>query len=70
MFAATDTDFAPWYVAVSDDKRRARLNIIQHILAQVPYKDPPREKVKLPKRRAPGPYKEAGYPFKYVPQAK
>ena len=48
MFAATDTAFAPWYVARTDDKRRARLNIITHLLEQVPYKDVPREKVKLP----------------------
>ena len=37
MFAATDTGFAPWYVARSDDKRRARLNIISHILSRIPY---------------------------------
>src|SRR5207342_3562889 len=44
MFAATDTDFAPWFVARSDDKRRARLNIIRHLLSRIPYKDAPREK--------------------------
>ena len=53
MFAATDTAWAPWYVARSDDKRRARLNIISHILSRIPYQSPPREKVKLPKRKAP-----------------
>ena len=41
MFAATDTDFAPWYVARSDDKKRARLNIITHLLDQIPYKELP-----------------------------
>ena len=51
MFAATDTAWAPWFVAHSDDKRRARLNIISHLLARIPYKSPPREKVKLPKRK-------------------
>ena len=51
MFAATDTAWAPWYVARSDDKRRARLNIISHILSRIPYQSPPREKVKLPKRK-------------------
>jgi len=51
MFAATDTEWAPWYVAHSDDKRRARLNIIEHILNQIPYKKVPHDKVKLPKRR-------------------
>ena len=50
----------------SDDKRRARLNIITHILDQVPYKSAPREKVKLPKRQKPGDYKEPDYPYKYV----
>jgi len=50
MFAASDTSFAPWYVARSDDKRRVRLNIISHLLEKIPYKNPPRDKVKLPKR--------------------
>ena len=66
MFAATDTPFAPWYVARSDDKRRARLNIISHLLSKVPYKKTPREKVELPKRQKPGGYKETDYPFKYI----
>ena len=66
MFAATDTDFAPWYVARSDDKRRARLNIITHLLEQIPYKSAPREKVKLPKRQKPGGYRESDYPFKFI----
>jgi len=66
MFAATDTRHAPWYVARSDDKRRARLNIISHLLSQVPYKSAPREKVKLPKRQKPGSYREARYPFKFI----
>jgi len=51
MFAATDTAWAPWYVARSDDKKRARLNIINHLLSKVPYEEAPREKVKLPKRQ-------------------
>ena len=59
MFAATDTDFAPWHVARSDDKKRARLNIITHLLAQVPYKELPREKVELPKRQKAGGYQRA-----------
>jgi polyphosphate kinase 2 len=53
MFAATDTAWAPWYVAKSDDKRRARLNVISHLLSRIPYKKPQREKVKLPRRKAP-----------------
>ena len=66
MFAATDTDYAPWYVARSDDKRRARLNIIAHFLDSVPYKKAPREKVKLPKRGKARGYREPDYPYKYV----
>lgn len=66
MFTATDTEFAPWYVARSDDKRRARLNIISHLLANVPYKELPRDKVVLPKRQKPGGYREPDYPFKRI----
>ena len=66
MFAATDTPFAPWYVARSDDKRRARLNIISHLLSKVPYKKAPREKIDFPKRQKPGGYKEPDYPYKYI----
>lgn len=66
MFLATDTGFAPWYVARSDDKRRARLNIISHLLDQIPYEQLPREKVTLPKRQKPGDYENPQYPFKYV----
>jgi polyphosphate kinase 2 len=68
MFAATDTPWAPWHVARSDDKRRARLNIITHLLSQIPYKDVPREKVKLPKRQKAHGYREPDYPYKYVPE--
>ncbi len=50
MFAATDTAWAPWRLVHSDDKRRARLNIIRHLLNTIPYGEVPREKVKLPKR--------------------
>ena len=42
MFAATDTPWAPWYVAHTDDKKRGRLNIITHLLSQIPY-EPPRD---------------------------
>ncbi|MGH8680788.1 MAG: polyphosphate kinase 2 [Burkholderiales bacterium] len=66
MFKATDTDFAPWYVARSDDKRQARLNIISHLLSKIPYKSAPREKVKLPKRQKPHGYREPKYPYKFV----
>jgi polyphosphate kinase 2 len=66
MFAATDLDFAPWYVARSDDKKRARLNIITHILKHIPYKELPREKVKLPPRQKAGSYKESDHPVRFV----
>jgi polyphosphate kinase 2 len=68
MFAETDTNFAPWYVARSDDKRRARLNIITHLLGRIPYKEAPREKVKLPARQKRGGYREPDYNFRYVDQ--
>ena len=67
MFAATDTAWAPWFVANSDDKKRARLNIISHLLSRIPYKEVPREKVELPKRQKPGDYVEPDYPYKFVP---
>ena len=50
MLEATDTEYAPWYIVPSDDKRRARLNCISHLLSLIPYKKVPRKKVKLPKR--------------------
>ena len=50
MFTATDTDFAPWYIVHSDDKKRARLNCISHLLSLVPYKEPQLEEVKLGRR--------------------
>jgi polyphosphate kinase 2 len=68
MFLATDTAWAPWYVARSDDKRRARLNIISHLLSKVPYKEVPHEKVKLPKRHVAAAGKQIGHQFKLVPE--
>ena len=56
MLDATDTKWAPWYILRSDDKKRARLNGIRHILSLIPYKSVPREKVKLPKRSMKGAY--------------
>jgi hypothetical protein len=50
MLTSTDTKYAPWYVVPSDDKRRARLNCISHLLGLIPYKKLPRKKVKLPDR--------------------
>ena len=65
MFAATDTAWAPWFVARSEDKKRVRLNVISHLLKQVPYKTVKTEKIRLPKRKV-GRHKAADYPFKYV----
>jgi polyphosphate kinase 2 (PPK2 family) len=56
MLKATDTEVAPWYIVRSDDKKRARLNCIAHLLSLVPYRQAPREKVKLPKRSTKGAY--------------
>jgi polyphosphate kinase len=56
MFKATDTDYAPWHIVKSDDKRRARLNCISALLDLIPYKKQPRTKVKLPKRSNKGAY--------------
>jgi polyphosphate kinase 2 len=50
MFKATDTRYAPWYIVRSDDKKRARLNCIAHLLKQIPHKKIKRPKVKLPDR--------------------
>ena len=66
MFKATDTPWAPWHVVRSDDKRRARLNLISHLLSQVPYQDLPRDEPTLPKRQKPHGYEEPDYPFKYI----
>jgi hypothetical protein len=56
MLAATDSKFAPWYIVRSDDKRKARLNCMSHLLSLIPYRKVPREKVKLPKRSNKGRY--------------
>ena len=59
MFKATDSKHAPWYVIRSDDKRRARLNCISHVLKAIPYKRQSPEAVKLPKRSMKGHYNDA-----------
>ncbi|MFS8978165.1 polyphosphate kinase 2 [Cupriavidus necator] len=66
MFAASDTDYAPWYVANSNDKRRARLNIITHLLAQIPYQAIERKPAKLPARQKASGYREPDYPYRHV----
>ncbi len=66
MFSITDLDFAPWYVAVSNDKKRARLNIISHVLNHIPYKEMKQEKIKLPKRQKKDDYQESDHPKRYI----
>ena len=70
MFLASDTSWAPWYVAHSDDKKQARLNIITHLLSHIPYEKVPREKVKLPKRQKPHGYTDPDYAYRMVPTLK
>src|SRR5689334_9888371 len=67
MFAATDTGWAPWYIAHTDDKRRGRLNIISHLLSQVPYKPLAHRDITLPKRQAARGYQEPDLPLRYIP---
>jgi polyphosphate kinase 2 len=68
MISTTDTAWAPWYVVPSDDKKKARLNIIHHVLASVPYKETKSEKIELPKRQKADGYEESVYPFRMVPK--
>ena len=68
MFEITDTEWAPWYVARSENKKRVRLNVISHLLARIPYEKVPDEgKIELPKRKI-GRYAPKALPFKYVPE--
>jgi polyphosphate kinase 2 (PPK2 family) len=67
MFAATDTAWAPWYIVRTDNKQRGRLNIISHLLSQVPYKPLANNDVKLPKRQRPGGYVEPDLPLHHIP---
>ena len=65
MFAASDTSWAPWYMAHSEDKKRVRLNVISHLLEHVPYEELPKEKaIKLPKRRIGK--STSNYPFRVI----
>jgi polyphosphate kinase 2 len=69
MFQATDTNFAPWRVAPSNRKKTVRPHIINDILKSIPYKELPREKLKLPARQKAGDYVEPNYPYKIIAQA-
>jgi polyphosphate kinase 2 len=68
MIQASDTPWAPWHVAHSDNKRRARLNIISHFLSLIPYQEVARPKIKFPKRQKRGAYRESNYPIKTIPE--
>ena len=67
MFAATDTAWAPWYIAHTDDKKRGRLNIISHLLSQVPYKPLALPDITLPKRQRAYGYVEPDLPLRHIP---
>ena len=67
MLSATHTEFAPWHVADSNDKKRARLNIIGHVLDQIPYESPGRKPVVLPAREKRGSYREPAHSRLYIP---
>ena len=67
MFAASDTAWAPWYVALTDDKKRGRLNIITHLLSQVPYKPFAHQDLRLPRRQRASGYVEPDLPLRYIP---
>jgi polyphosphate kinase 2 len=66
MLAVTDKPFAPWYAVRSDDKKRARLNLITHLLAHVPYQELPRDHVELPRRQAANGYREPAHELKFI----
>jgi polyphosphate kinase 2 len=68
MLAATDTSWAPWFVAHTDDKKRGRLNIISHLLSQVPYEKIERPAIKLPRRQSAGGYVEPELPLRHIPE--
>src|SRR6266550_4088824 len=68
MFEATDTPESPWYVINSNDKKRARLNCIAHLLSLIPYKELPTGEVKLGNRHSPNGYKEPERAYHLVPE--
>ena len=68
MFATTDTEGSPWFVVGSDDKKRARLNLISHLLSRIPYKKVHRDKIALPERQKAGHYRESTHSFKFIPE--
>ena len=67
MFEATDTAWGPWFIAHTDDKKRGRLNIISHLLSQVPYEPLEPREIALPKRQGSGGYVEPELPLRHIP---
>jgi hypothetical protein len=67
MFAASDTPWAPWHIARTDDKKRGRLNVITHLLSQVPYQPLETHDVQLPKRQGARGYAEPVVQLRYIP---
>ena len=67
MFAATDTAWAPWWVARTDDKKRGRLNVISHLLSQIPYEPLVPQEIKLPKRTIRSPGISPNSPVRFIP---
>ena len=67
MFVSTDTPWAPWYVALTEDKKRGRLNIISHLLSKVPYTPVEHREVKLPKRTVSDADVEPQLPLNHIP---
>ena len=68
MFAATDTEWAPWYIADTNDKRRGRLNIITHLLSQIPYEPQKRSRVEFPHRQSAHGYSEPDLSVQRIPE--
>ncbi|MDR3098774.1 MAG: polyphosphate kinase 2 [Paraburkholderia sp.] len=68
MIAATDTERSPWHVVHADDKKRARLNLIRHLLDLIPYEEVKRKEVSLPARQKDRGYVEPDYPYRFVPE--
>jgi polyphosphate kinase 2 len=67
MVLATDTAWGPWYLANTDDKKRGRLNIISHLLSQIPYEPQEPLHITLPRGQKAHGYEEPDYPFRFIP---
>lgn len=68
MFEATDTPQNPWYVVQTDNKKRARLNCVSHLLSMIPWQRVRQDKVELPKRQKPRGYKPSAWTYRWIPE--